>query len=161
MFNKKRNIIIITTIILLTLSIGIYTFSQNIDKKQSYLNMKSAWDKEKQTLLHMSGKAKTDAEIKELQERSIAIKQQSKELAKLKQEVDPPNPQELFEQDLKVELACIGINRSMLKSGFSKEDLDQKEQKIKQLDLDYKGGKKTIEEAQKELNEIKKLPIKK
>ena len=153
MFNKKRNIIIITTIILLTLSIGIYTFSQNIDKKQSYLNMKSAWDKEKHTLLHMSGKAKTDAEIKELQE--------SKELAKLKQEVDPPNPQELFEQDLKVELACIGINRSMLKSGFSKEDLDQKEQKIKQLDLDYKGGKKTIEEAQKELNEIKKLPIKK
>ena len=116
------------------------------------------WDKEYRALQQMSEKAKTDEEVKALRERSSNHKNQGIELGKLKQEVYPPTPQEVFEKQLKTSIVCISIDRSM---DFSKEKLDQKEQKLKQLEADYKAGIKTVEESQNELDEIEKLPIKK
>ena len=116
------------------------------------------WNKEYQALQQMSGTAKTDEEVKALRERSANHKKQGIELGKLKQEVDPPTPQEVFEKHLNTSIGCISIDRSM---DFSKEKLDQKELKLKQLEADYKAGRKTVEESQNELDEIEKLPIKK
>lgn len=141
-------------------------------KKQRYEQLKAEWNKEFQELRQSSGTAKTDEERRIMEQRLDTNKKKMVELAKLKQEVDPPTPEEFFERKLDADIAVTSdcIQHPGLASPWvSTEKLKQRLQRLLVLEEEYRNYKKykegkafsakSFEELQKEFEQIKNTPV--